>query len=266
MNHILFLTLVVAVTCERGELALPTWHTGAPPGRSFTLQARDRFKINEYEEELDFVPKAYPPQFSRRDAADLNIKPDMLFDQLLTNMNASTLDRILKVEWNGSRDAFHYPQYANVAAVEAQSTMFETADNITRIGQATAAGVQGNSNEIILTGNVRIPIPRIMMAVTTWDREGQMTMMDATAVSARDVVMTVQLILNKQWKKVFVTNMTPKDNIIFRSSFKCDGEKSFDYCKQVQEILSRDVLSRIDSSIRDALKFRLEEVELDMEM
>ena len=267
MNSLLLtlVTLVFAVTCEPGELALPTWHTGYSSGHSLPLPVRDRFKINsEYEDEIDIVPRAYPPQFSRRDAADSNIKADSLFDSLISNMSASTFDRVLKVSWNSTRDNYHSPQYNDIAVFEAQSTLFETADNITRIGYATAAEVQGNTNEIILTGHVRLPIPRITVSVTVWDKEGQMTSMDATAVSARDVVMSVQLILNKHWKKIFVTSVTPKDNMVFRANIKCDGEKSFDFCKQVQDVLSRDVLSSIDRSIRDALKFRLEELELDL--
>jgi hypothetical protein len=152
----------------------------------------------------------------------------------------------------------------DVTAIRAQSMLFESAGNITRVGFASAAEVQGNSNELIITGHIRIPVPRITINVEAWDKENAQTSVDVTAVSARDVIMTAQFIVNKQWKKVFVTSINPKDNVVFRANFKCDGDKSFDFCKQVQETINREVLPRLESSLRDALKFKLEEVELDL--
>lgn len=264
-SFLFFLVTLAAVTCEPGELALPPWQARYSSGHLPPSAVRNGIRINsEYEgDNIDFIPKIYPPQFNRRDI-DATIRADMMLDALIGNITTADFDRVVTVTWNSTRDSYNYPEYNDINVLKAISILFETSGNITRMGYATAAEVQGNSNEIILTGSVRLPIPRITINVRTWNKVGMETIMDAIAVSARDVVMNVQLIVNRQWKQIFVTNVTPKENVVFRANFKCDGEKSFDFCKQVQEILSREVLGRIDNSMRDAIKFRLEELELDM--
>jgi len=218
----------------------------------------------EFEGDIDFIPKIYRSPFGRDEVQDSGIKPDTLFDELISKLNVSSLDSVLKTGWNSTRDPFRSPSYGDVATIEAKSRQFVMAGNMTRLGYASASEVQGNSNEVVLSGNLRMPVPKIEMDVSVWNKEGEQTTLDVTAVSSRDVVMGVQLILNKQWKKIFVTNIAPKEIIAFRANFKCNDGMSFDFCKQMQDVLNRDVLSRIDGSIRDALKFKLEEMEPDM--
>ena len=262
---VLALATLLVASVASGELPpdLAAW----PSAHSLGRPARDRYGSKEFEE-IDFVPRPlYPPGFARRDSLDPNFKPDVLFDGLLSRLNASSFDRIVKVNWNSSHDAYPSPdatRSSEIAVIEAQSSSFETADNMTRVGYLTAAEVQGNPNEIVVNGNLRMPIPRVAVAVTVYDKEGQPTPVDVMAISSRDIVMAVQFIVNKHWKKIFVTSITPKESVVFRSNFKCDADKSFEFCKQVQEIVNREVLGRLDSGIRDALKFKLEEMEIDL--
>lgn len=266
---LLLAIFVVSASCRKSQ--------PLPPSSipfDFRREVRDRFR-SDYEEEIAFIPKMYTSPFNRRDApVEPPVKSTQVYDSLLANVTASTFDSILKVSWNGTRDP-HYPQGPgisyqgsplsdDVVAVTVTSTSFETAGNITRAGYTTAAEVQGNPNEILLTGHVRIPVPRVTFEVNVTNKDGESSVIEGTATASRDVVLATQLILNKQWKQIFVTNVAPKDAVVFRTNFKCI-DQAISVCKEVGEVVEREAVSRIEASVRDALKFKLEEVTPDFE-
>lgn len=213
--------------------------------------------------------------------SDSSLKPDNLFDNLIGQLNTSSFDSVLRQTWSALPCHTRYDHYgrqtvgcgsqSSFSDLQVESHSFRTAANMSRTGFVTPKQEEGNPNEFVFEGNMRIPVPIIRATVTVYGRNvsdmdatGNETSINLTAVSSRDIVMTVKFILNKRWNKIFVTDITTKENSVFRASFSCRNDMSYTFCDEIQKVLNQDVLTRIDSSMRGVLKFKFEEMEPDI--
>lgn len=220
---------------------------------------------------------------------DSSIKPDNLFDSLVNSIDVSSLAEVVNTSWSETTDSscqqnngygYGYDRYGrlraecnrsnSVSRLAVRSYEFKVGANLSRVGFVTPKQEEGNTNEFIFEANLKIPVPLIELKVCLNDSAIANTTtqntsaIEVSAVSSKDIVLTVKFIVNKRWRKIFVSDIQTKERSVFRPSFKCRSPQSFATCKAVKSILSNSILTTVDENIREILKFRIEEIEPDL--
>lgn len=129
-----------------------------------------------------------------------------------------------------------------------------------------------NSVEFFFEGDMKVAAPLVEMQVTflnETDDSGNQTVTNVSAVSSDDIVLTVSLILNRKWNKVFVKTIAVKSprsdsrttSVTFRPNFKCRQLSLYSLCQTLSRRLSDNVFPEIEANMEQILKFSFEEIE-----
>lgn len=136
---------------------------------------------------------------------------------------------------------------------------------MSRIGFVNPVEQKEFPNEISFSANIKLPAPAIETTITVYmslnASDSSPITIPVSAFAAQDMKFNVNYVLNKRWRKIFVTEIKPESSTTFRTSFKCETEMTYDFCLELQSVLNDSVFNSIEPQVGKVLKFKLEELD-----